>query len=74
MAEKIEAEFTEKAKASGLSEEEMKSAFNRNMMDTGLLAEGPAEFGQQYGHRWLASAFEAGDVVLHQPFAVRALT
>lgn len=40
------------------------------MMDTGLLAEGPAEFGERHGHRWLASAFEAGDVVLHQPFAV----
>lgn len=67
---KYEEEFTNKAKQAGMTEEETRSAFNNNMMSTGLLSEYPAEFAKEHGRRWLASSFEAGDVVLHKPHAV----
>lgn len=67
---KIEEEFTNRAKQAGLTEEEARSAFNSNMMATGLLSETPAEFAKEHGRRWLASSYEAGDVVLHKPHAV----
>ncbi|KAK5173636.1 uncharacterized protein LTR77_002317 [Saxophila tyrrhenica] len=69
-----EARFTEKATASGLSKEEAKSAFNQNMMSTGLLSEGPKEFAERFGRKWLVAEYEAGDVVLHNPFAIHAST
>lgn len=43
------------------------------MMATGLLSENPAEFARDHDRRWLVSAYEAGDVVLHDSFAVSAL-
>ncbi|EXJ80609.1 phytanoyl-CoA hydroxylase [Capronia epimyces CBS 606.96] len=70
----IEQEFTEKAKASGLTDEEAKNGFNRNMMGGGLLADGPAEFGRRYNRRWLLTEYEAGDVVLHNPYSIHAST
>ena len=66
----MEAEFTSKAKQSGLSDEETKNAFNQNMLSTGLLADGPREYSQTFSRRWLVTSYEAGDVVLHNPFAV----
>lgn len=69
-----EAAFTEQAKASGLTEEEAHNAFNQNMMSNGLLSEGPKEFAQTFNRRWLVAAYEAGDVVLHNPFAIHAST
>ena len=69
-----EAKFTSEAKASGLTEEEAKNAFNQNMMSTGLLSEGPREFSQRFKRKWLVAEFEAGDVVLHNPFAIHAST
>lgn len=66
----IEEQFTEKAKAAGLSEEEAKFAFNQNMMSGGVLSQDPKHFSKEYGHRWLVSAYEAGDVVLHSSYAV----
>ncbi|PYH90643.1 hypothetical protein BO71DRAFT_402021 [Aspergillus ellipticus CBS 707.79] len=71
---KIEDDFTAKAMAAGLTEEEAKYAFNSNMMSTGMLSEYPAEFAKQHGRRWLASAYEAGDVVLHKPHMIHAST
>lgn len=41
------------------------------MMSTGILAEGPAEFGHDHNCRWLVAEYEAGDVVLHSPYTVR---
>lgn len=67
----MEEAFFRKAKQAGLSDEKARSAYNSNMMSTGLLSERPAEFAQEHGRRWLASAYEAGDVVLHKPHAVR---
>lgn len=70
---KLEEEFTTRAKQAGLTEEEARSAFNSNMMATGLLSEFPAEYAKEQGRRWLASSYEAGDVVLHKPHAVCSL-
>ncbi|RAO73553.1 uncharacterized protein BHQ10_009565 [Talaromyces amestolkiae] len=70
----IEAEFTKKAQEAGMTEEEARNAFNQNMMSTGLLSEYPLEFARQYNRRWLVSAYEAGDVVLHKPHAIHAST
>ncbi|KYG41027.1 hypothetical protein M433DRAFT_8282 [Acidomyces richmondensis BFW] len=64
--------FTAKAKETGLTEEQAKSAFNQNMLSTGLLSEGPREFSKRFGRKWLVTPYEAGDVVLHNPFAIHA--
>ncbi|POS79079.1 phytanoyl-CoA hydroxylase [Diaporthe helianthi] len=74
LGEEIENEFSRKAKEAGMSDEEMRNAFNSNMMSTGFLCDGPLEFGRKHGRRWLATAYEAGDVVLHQSHAIHAST
>lgn len=74
LGREVEADFTAKAEASGLTEEEAKYAFNQNMLSTGLLADGAREFSETFDRRWLVTYYEAGDVVLHTPFAVRFLT
>lgn len=71
LGREVEADFTSKAKESGMDEEETKNAFNQNMLSTGLLADGPKEYSAQFGRRWLVTNYEAGDVVLHTPFTVR---
>ncbi|KAF2089793.1 phytanoyl-CoA hydroxylase [Saccharata proteae CBS 121410] len=70
----LEAAFTAKALATGLTPEQTKNAFNQNMMSTGFLAEGPTAFGAEHKRRWLVTAYEAGDVVLHSPHAIHAST
>ncbi|KAH7057407.1 hypothetical protein B0J12DRAFT_654401 [Macrophomina phaseolina] len=74
LGQTIENDFNEKAKAAGFTEEEAKFAFNKNMMSTGLLADGPAQFGRDYKRRWLVTGYEAGDVVLHKPHMIHAST
>ncbi|TID27431.1 hypothetical protein E2P81_ATG00190 [Venturia nashicola] len=74
LGQEIEAEFTKKAAESGLSAEEAKNAFNQNMLSTGLLADGPSEYSDTFQRKWLVTAYEAGDVVLHSPFAIHAST
>jgi phytanoyl-CoA hydroxylase len=71
LGREIEAEFTKKARNSGLTEEEAKNAFNQNMLSTGLLADGPRDYSDTFSRRWLVTAYEAGDVVLHTPYSVR---
>lgn len=66
----IEQEFTTKAKATGLTDEEAKNAFNQNMMSGGLLADGPSAFATEHHRRWLLTEYQAGDVVLHNAYAV----
>lgn len=66
----MEQAFFKKAEEAGLSDEEARSAFNSNKMATGLLSECPAEFPHEHGRRWLVTAYEAGDVVLHKPHMV----
>ncbi|KAM6524557.1 hypothetical protein FALCPG4_010166 [Fusarium falciforme] len=70
----IEEDFARKAKAAGMNDEEMRNAFNSNMMSTGFLSEGPADFGRTYGKKWLVSEYEAGDVVFHTPHMIHAST
>jgi len=43
------------------------------MMATGLLSESPSAFATQFNRRWLVTDYEAGDVVLHDAFAVSFL-
>lgn len=70
LGKQFEDDFTERAVASGLSDEQAKSAFNANMLESGVLTEGPAQFGRTHNRRWLVSDFEAGDVVLHNTYMV----
>lgn len=74
LGKELEDEFTTKAKDSGFTDEEAKYAFNRNMMASGMLDEGPARWAKKYDKRWLVSAYEAGDVVLHTPYTIHAST
>lgn len=60
LGEEIENDFAKQAAASGMTEEEMKYAFNKNMMETGFLCDGPADFSHRYSRRWLVTAYEAG--------------
>ncbi|CAI6329325.1 unnamed protein product [Periconia digitata] len=74
LGREVETEFTKKAKESGLSEEQAKYAFNQNMLSTGLLSDGPREYSDTFNRRWLVTAYEAGDVVLHTPYTIHAST
>ncbi|CRJ81335.1 hypothetical protein HYQ45_015546 [Verticillium longisporum] len=74
IGEQFEKDFTDRAKAAGLDDEQTKNAYNQNMMGGGMLAEGPAGFGKEYGRQWLLSEYEAGDVVLHNTYAIHAST
>jgi len=44
------------------------------MLSTGLLADGPREYSETFGRRWLVTNYEAGDVVLHTPYTIHAST
>ncbi|KAL4899824.1 hypothetical protein BDW74DRAFT_183311 [Aspergillus multicolor] len=55
-----------------LSDAEKISAVNRNMNKGGWLDRNSAQFGKHWGRDWLVGAYEAGDVVLHNPFMVHA--
>ena len=70
LGQEIETGFYDRARETGLTEEESKNAFNQNMMGGGLLADGAKEFGQTHGRRWLVTSYEAGDVVFHTPYTV----
>lgn len=56
---------------SGLTPDEAKSAFNKNMMSSGFISDGPIDFGKQHKRRWYVTNYEAGDVVLHKAHMVR---
>lgn len=70
LGQELEQGFYDRAKETGLTEEEAKNAFNRNMMGGGLLADGAKEFSQLHNRRWLVTDYEAGDLVLHTPYTV----
>ncbi|KAF2121288.1 hypothetical protein BDV96DRAFT_537940 [Lophiotrema nucula] len=74
LGQEVEADFTKKARETGLSEEETRNAFNQNMLSTGLLADGPKGYSETFGRRWLVTAYEAGDVVFHTPYTIHAST
>ena len=70
LGKEIEHGFAEQARSKGMTDEQMKDAFNANMMTTGFLCDGPADFGRKYGRKWLVAEYEAGDVVFHTPHTV----
>ena len=70
LGNEIENDFTLKAKQAGMTDAEAKDAFNQNMMTGGMLTQDVAEFGRIHGRKWLATAYEAGDVVFHNSYAV----
>lgn len=74
LGQELEADFNLKAREAGMSDEEMRSAFNAHMMSSGFLSDGPAAFARGCGRRWLVSAYEAGDVVFHRPHMIHAST
>ncbi|KAI4602814.1 hypothetical protein KJ359_008033 [Pestalotiopsis sp. 9143b] len=74
LGQKLEAECTEKARAAGLDDDEVRNAFNKCMMKSGWLSPDPAAFGREYGRKWLVTAYEAGDVVLHSAHMIHAST
>ncbi|KAI0003978.1 hypothetical protein F4779DRAFT_600679 [Xylariaceae sp. FL0662B] len=74
LGQEIEKNFYDRARQTGLTEEEAKNAFNKNMMGGGLLADGAKEFAKEYERRWLVTDYQAGDVVLHTPYAIHAST
>jgi phytanoyl-CoA hydroxylase len=68
LGQKLEAEFN--AAAAELTAEERISAFNRTMMDTGYLEKDAGRFSRLWQRRWLAADYEAGDVVIHNPYMI----
>lgn len=74
LGSELEADFAKRAEDSGLTAEEAKNAFNQNMMHGGMLADGPIEFAKIHNRKWLLTAYEAGDVVLHQAYMIHAST
>jgi phytanoyl-CoA hydroxylase len=74
IGEQTEKDFIARSAAAGMTEEQTKSAYNANMMSGGLLDEGPARYAKSHNRRWLLTAYEAGDVVFHNPYAVSSKT
>ncbi|SPO06772.1 uncharacterized protein DNG_09466 [Cephalotrichum gorgonifer] len=74
IGERMEKEFNKKARADGMSEDEVRNAFNANMLSSGVLSEEPREFANTHGKKWLVAAYEAGDVVLHGAHTIHAST
>ncbi|KAG9230749.1 phytanoyl-CoA hydroxylase [Amylocarpus encephaloides] len=74
LGSEIERRFAHQARSTGMTEKEMENAFNQNMMAGGMLSQNPIEFGEQYERKWLVTAYEAGDVVFHDSYAIHAST
>ncbi|KAL3489942.1 hypothetical protein BJX62DRAFT_238586 [Aspergillus germanicus] len=72
IGEQTERDFMTRARAAGMTEQETKDAYNANMLSGGLLDVGPARYAEKYSRRWLLTAYEAGDVVFHNPYAIHA--
>lgn len=70
LGREIEAEHIRKHEGKELTDEEL----HVSMLSTGLLSEGPKEYCERFGKRWLAANYEAGDVVFHTPFTIHAST
>jgi phytanoyl-CoA hydroxylase len=74
LGKQIEADFTEKAKE--FTKEERMNAYNKNMAANGSLGDDAEEFYQREGKglrgskKWLATNYEAGDVIFHNPYIV----
>jgi phytanoyl-CoA hydroxylase len=77
LGREIEDDFTRRAQS--MTREERISAFNVNMHKFGQLCGNAAEFHEKHqmpdGQRlWLATGYEAGDVVFHDPYMIHTST
>lgn len=74
LGNEIEEDFT--TRAAGFTTEQRLSAYNVNMMAGGMLAKSPDEFVLDHptsrSQKWLATNYEAGDVVFHHPYTIHA--
>ncbi|RAL09775.1 uncharacterized protein BO97DRAFT_479829 [Aspergillus homomorphus CBS 101889] len=74
LGREIEDDFT--TRAANSTDEQHLSAYNANMMAVGMLAKSPQGFVSDHPtsetHRWLATDYEAGDVVFHYPYTIYA--
>ncbi|PYH79467.1 hypothetical protein BO82DRAFT_434170 [Aspergillus uvarum CBS 121591] len=74
LGHEIEEDFT--TRAAGFTTEQRLSAYNVNMMAGGMLAKSPNEFVSDHptskSQKWLATNYEAGDVVFHHPYTIHA--
>jgi phytanoyl-CoA hydroxylase len=70
LGRQTEADFTRNAQH--MTKEERISAFNANMTANGALSTDAETYAKKHlpGGRWLASTYEAGDVVFHNPYMV----
>ena len=68
----LEADFAQKN--ASLPDAERISAFNVNMGEGGAISNDLSALADQYDSRWLVANYEAGDVVLHDPYMVHATT
>lgn len=59
LGRELEEGFNTRAGEDGLGEEEAKYAFNRNMMESGLLTDGARGFARRVGRRWMVADYEA---------------
>jgi ectoine hydroxylase-related dioxygenase (phytanoyl-CoA dioxygenase family) len=68
----MEKEFNRKS--ADLSPEERINAYNSHMTEGGWVSNNLPEMAEKFDTQWLASDYEAGDVVLHSPFMIHAST
>ena len=69
---KLENEFN--IKNADLGPEERINAYNRNMTEGGWVSKDLPEMADKFDTQWLATDYQAGDVVLHSPFMIHAST
>ncbi|CZR52431.1 uncharacterized protein PAC_02308 [Phialocephala subalpina] len=70
VGQQLERDFNKAAE--NLSDAERISAFNSTMMDTGYLEKDSGKFGKAWNRKWLCANYEAGDIVLHNPFMIHS--
>ena len=68
----MEAEF--QRRSTDLPPEERVSAYNKHMSSSGWLDKNVVALADKIGSRWLAADYEAGDMVVHDPYMVHAST
>jgi len=68
----MEAQF--KRQAADLPASEKVSAFNALMNPGGEVSDDLPELADRFDRRWLMASFEAGDVMLHDPYMIHAST
>ncbi|PLB46074.1 hypothetical protein P170DRAFT_449619 [Aspergillus steynii IBT 23096] len=74
LGEEVENDFTRRA--ADMTQEERISAYNVNMLGGGMISPSPQDFAaahSEFGsHQWLATNYEAGDAVFHNPYSIHA--